>query len=134
MEDELIALERAGWTALATDADTATRFYEDVLAAEVVFLLPGGMVIDDRSDVIDSMRGAAWDRFDLEEERVWRFSDDCAAVTYQATAARGGDEYRALCNSTYVRSSGRWLLALHQQTPALGDSRLEPDHSEQNSR
>lgn len=117
MDHELIDLERQAWVALSSSGDAAAAFYEQVLADDVLMLLPGGMVIRDRAQVVDSMRGAPWDAFELADERVLELADDAAAVTYRATARRGGDDYEALFNSTYVRVDGAWRLALHQQTP-----------------
>jgi hypothetical protein len=74
-------------------------------------------VIDDRDRVVDSMRGAAWESFELADERVLELTDGCAVVAYRATARRDGTDYAALFNSTYVRVRGSWRLALHQQTP-----------------
>jgi hypothetical protein len=116
-QDELIGLERAAWAALSSDGEAAAAFYSDVLADEVIMVLPGGLVIDDRSTVIESMRGAPWSSFELTNERVFELTDSSAVVTYQATAVREGNEYKALFNSTYVRQNGSWKLALHQQTP-----------------
>jgi hypothetical protein len=115
--DELIELERAAWEALATSGDDAAEFYETVLAPQVVMLLPGGMVLDDRHQVIDSMRGAPWTSFELSDERVLELTADSAVVAYRATASRGDHQYTALFNSTYVREARTWRLALHQQTP-----------------
>jgi len=115
--EELITLERSGWQALSTDGPTAASFYGDVLAREVLVLLPGGMVIDDRATMVESMQGDPWDSFDLQDERVMPFGDSAAVVAYRAVARRNGQEYAALCNSTYVRQDGQWKLALHQQTP-----------------
>ncbi len=117
MNEDLIELERAGWEALSAGADAAEGFYEDVLAPEVLMLLPGGMVLDNREQVIASMRGAPWDGFQLSDERVLRLGRDGAVVAYRASATRGGQEYEALFNSTYVLVEGRWRLGLHQQTP-----------------
>ena len=58
------------------------------------------MVIDDRAQVVNSMKGADWDSFELSDTRV-----------------RGDNDYDALLNSTYIREDGAWRLALHQQTP-----------------
>ena len=116
-DDELLTLERAGWTALSTSAEAAASFYERTLADHVVMLLPGGMVIDDRAQAVASMSGAPWSSFELFDERVHELTDACAAVLYRALAVRGSSEYRALCNSTYVRQAGAWRLTLHQQTP-----------------
>lgn len=113
---ELIDLERRAWEALATEG-AAGPFYEEVLAEEVLMLLPGGMVLDDRQQVITSMGGAPWDSFALTGERVLWLGDDAAVVAYSAVAWRGDDSYCALFNSTYVRTEGGWRMTLHQQTP-----------------
>jgi hypothetical protein len=115
--DDLIELERSAWKALATSGEAAVDFYADVLADEVLMLLPGGLVIDDRDRVVDSMRGAAWESFELSDERVLELTEGSAVVAYRATARRGGTDYTALFNSTYVRAGDSWRLALHQQTP-----------------
>jgi len=114
---ELLDLERAAWDALSSDGDAAATFYEGVLADDVLMLLPGGLVIDERSQVIDSMRGASWASFELTDERVLDLGETSAVVAYQAVARRDGNEYKALFNSTYVRDGDAWKLALHQQTP-----------------
>ena len=114
---ELIDLEHEAWKALTTGGAAATAFYERVLAGEVLMLLPGGLVIDDRAEVIASMGGDPWSSFSLSDERVIELTDDSAVVAYRASAHRGGVEYRALFNSTYVREADGWRLRLHQQTP-----------------
>lgn len=115
--DELIELERAGWDALSAGGDVAVSHYDEMLAAEVLFLLPGGMVLDDRSAVVDSMGGAPWSSYELSDERVIELNEDSAVLAYRARATRNDSEYSALINSTFVRQGGRWKLALHQQTP-----------------
>ena len=115
--DALIALEHSAWDALSTSGDAAAAFYERVLADEILMLLPGGMVINDREAVIDAMRGDPWTSFELSDERVLDLGASSAVVAYRGTARRGDDEYTALFNSTYVRDGDAWRLALHQQTP-----------------
>lgn len=115
--DELLSLERAAWDALSTSGEAAATFYENVLASDVLMLLPGGMVIDDRTVVVDSMRGTPWSSYELSEERVHELTDATAVVAYRGAAVRGGQEYVALFNSTYVKQDGSWRLAVHQQTP-----------------
>ena len=114
--DELLELERAAWEALSTEG-AAGPFYEKALARDVLVLLPGGMVIDDRQQVVDSMRGAPWDRYEISDERVLELTPDSAVVAYRVEAERGDTHYRALLNSTFVREDGEWRMALHQQTP-----------------
>jgi Domain of unknown function (DUF4440) len=116
-DDELLEIEHRAWTALSTDAHAAASFFEAMLAPRVLLLLPGDLVIDDRADAIRSMSGAPWSSFTLTEARVFRLDDATAIVAYRAVAHRGGKEYAAWCNSTYVRCDGSWRLALHQQTP-----------------
>ena len=114
----LVDLERTGWKALCTDGESAAAFYDDVLAREVLMLLPGGLVIDDRAAVVDAMRGASWSSVELDDVRVMALGEDCTLVAYRAVARRpDGGEYAALFNSTYVRRDGDWKLAVHQQTP-----------------
>jgi hypothetical protein len=116
--DELLKLEHDGWRALSTSAEEAGRFYAETLAAEVLMLLPGGMVLDDRGAVIESMGGSPWASFELSDERVVELGERCAIVAYRGTAQReGGEPYEALFNSTYVREDRAWRLAVHQQTP-----------------
>jgi hypothetical protein len=116
-QHDLVELEREAWQALCTDGDTAATYYETVLADDVLVLLPGGLVVDDRQQVIDSMRGAPWDEFELTDERVLELNSQTSVVAYRAKARRGDHDYEALLNSTYVRENGAWRLALHQQTP-----------------
>jgi hypothetical protein len=113
----LLDLERAGWEALSADGETARRFYDQVLAREVLMLLPGGLIIDGRQQAVEAMSGAPWDAFEMSDERVRRLTDGAEVVAYKATARRGEQRYEAWCNSTYVRENGAWRLALHQQTP-----------------
>lgn len=115
--DELLDLERSAWKALSTSGDEAAAFYSETLASKVLMLLPMGMVIDDREQVIDSMHGDPWTSYELSDERVVALGDGGAVVAYSAHATRGDSDYRALINSTYVREEGAWRLALHQQTP-----------------
>lgn len=115
--NELIDLEQAAWQALTTSGDAAAAFYDGVLAKDVLMLFPGGMVIDDRAQVVNSMKGADWDSFELSDTRVLQLSDDSAILAYRAHARRGDNDYDALLNSTYIREDGAWRLALHQQTP-----------------
>ncbi len=116
--DDLIELERSAWRALGSSGDAAVRFFTEVLADDVLMLLPGGLVIDDRTQALDAMTDAPWSWFELSDERVFEVNDACAVVAYRASARRDDrDEYNAVFNSTYVRVGSSWRLALHQQTP-----------------
>jgi hypothetical protein len=115
--DEVLELERAGWTALSTGGEAAASFYGEVLSDEPLFVLPGGLVLDDRDAIVRSMGGAPWDRYGLAEERLVPLGAGAVAVVYRADAERDGERYEALITSTYVRGDGPWRLAMHQQTP-----------------
>ena len=115
--DELIALENDGWEALSTDGAAATAFYGRVLDDAVVMLLPGGMRLDDRDAILQSMGGAPWTSYELEDPEVVALGADGAVVVYGVRAVRDGAEYSALVSSAYARRDGAWRLAFHQQTP-----------------
>lgn len=116
-EGELAALERQGWDALSTSGEAARAFYDRVLDEQVVMLLPGGMVLDDRATIVESMSGQPWSRYALEDVRCSRLTPDIGVVTYGVVAERDGQEYSALMSSLYVQREDGWKLAFHQQTP-----------------
>jgi Domain of unknown function (DUF4440) len=115
---DCIHLEQQGWQALATGPEAAGSFYERVLDHDVVMLLPGGMVLDDRSSILEAMSGQPWSSYRLEDLRAIHPTTDTTLVTYGVVAARqGSPEYSALIASLYARRDGGWRLAFHQQTP-----------------
>lgn len=115
-EQALIDLEHDGWKALSSGPDDARTFYDKVLSDDVLMLLPGGVVIDDRDEALRSMQGAPWTSFALSDERVLQLDAGAAVVAYRARATRDETSYEALVNSTYVSRDGRWRLVVHQQT------------------
>ena len=118
MSDGLIELERRGWQALSTSAAAALAFYDEILDEEVVMLLPGGLMLDERRAILDSMAGPPWSSYELRDARAWHPTADTGIVVYGVTAVRGGGSpYEAVMSSVYVRRGDRWRLAFHQQTP-----------------
>jgi hypothetical protein len=114
---ELVELEERGWRALSTEG-AAASFYREVLDREVLMLLPGGLVLDDRDQIIASMSGAPWSEYRIEDVRARLLTADTGLVAYAVRARRGaGAEYSALISSVYVRRDEHWRLAVHQQTP-----------------
>ena len=117
-QNELFALEKQGWDALSSDGEAARVFYERVLDHTVVMLLPGGMVLDERAAIVDSMSGQPWSSYELQDMRLLQPVQDIGIVTYGVVAQRNGQQYSALMSSVYVRrEDGLWKLAFHQQTP-----------------
>lgn len=118
MQSELIDLEQKGWRALSSSGEAAAEFYERVLDGAVVMLLPGGMVLDERPAIVQSMSGQPWAAYELEDLRVLQPTPDTGVVTYGVVAQReGASDYSALMSSVYVRREDGWKLVLHQQTP-----------------
>lgn len=116
MPHPLIRRERELWAALATDPEAAREAYDRLLADDVLMLLPGGVIIDDRDEVIGSF-DEPWDSYGLSDERVHELGPRVAVVAYRATGIRDGVSYRALFASTWVSLGDGWRLAVHQQTP-----------------
>ncbi len=111
-------LEEQGWAALATSPEAAMAFYDQFLDAAVELLLPGGLRLDDRATVLESMGGPPWSSYAFEDLLERRPTSDTAVVTYGVTAQRDGSPpYSALVSSVYVRRDAGWRLVLHQQTP-----------------
>lgn len=116
--DELIALERRGWEALATSGEAAADFYRQVLDDDIAMVFPGGMSIFDRDTVVESMGGEPWSSFDLSDVHVLMPVADVGIITYRSTSQRGDQPpYVALITSLYTRRGDVWRLTLHQQTP-----------------
>ncbi|HEY7177300.1 MAG TPA: nuclear transport factor 2 family protein [Micromonosporaceae bacterium] len=118
MDEELIELERRGWQALSTSGAAASEFYGSVIDNCAAMALPGGVLIDDRAALLESMGGPPWSNFRLSSISVLRPTPDVGIVVYEASARRdGAAPYEALISSTYVRRADGWRLVFHQQTP-----------------
>lgn len=114
----LSKLEHDAWEALTSSSQDAQKFYDDVLADDVVMQFPGGMVMTDRKAIVKSFSGEPWEWYRMEDERVLPLTRTSALVTYKATTQRpGGEKYEALMTSGYAKKDGEWKLAFHQQTP-----------------
>lgn len=80
-------------------------------------LFPGGLRIEGRERILESLGDLPWESFLLEEVRVIRITDAAASVVYRVNAQRrGSPSYCALVSSTYVDDQG-WKLLVHQHTP-----------------
>jgi sporulation protein YlmC with PRC-barrel domain len=120
--DEPLALEQAGWRALSSDPETATRFYEAVLDERAVMLLPGGLILTDRDDMVRSMGDRPWESYELGPTDELRPMADMTVLWYTVHARRAGSPpYSALVSTTYVRRPDGWRVVAHQQTARLPD-------------
>jgi len=114
---ELIELERQGWHALATPGDAGRRFYSSILREDATMIFPGGMRIEGREPILQSLDTQPWTSFQIEDPRVVSLTSGAVTLVYKATAQRQGSQpYVALIASTYVRDPD-WKLVVHQQTP-----------------
>jgi hypothetical protein len=114
-DEDLISLERQGWQALTTEHGAS--YYRDHLADDAVMAFPFGVI--SRSQAIEAIAAAPpWSRYELTDAKVIRLGEDAAVVVYHVRAQRGRQpEFVAVASSTFVRASGSWRLAFHQQSP-----------------
>ena len=68
---------------------SAPRHYEQILARDVLMLLPGGLIIDDRQQALDAMSGAPWDAFEMSDERVRQLDDGATVVRTRPVRVEG---------------------------------------------
>src|SRR5690606_38761795 len=72
----LITLEEQGWNALATEGDAGRQFYAAVLRDDAVMLFPGGMRIEGRDSILESLGAQPWGTFTIEDARVVPLAPD----------------------------------------------------------
>lgn len=97
-------------------ADVARRW----IARECLLVFPDPVGILAGPTVIENLSPSPrWERIDFMDGALRRIGTDAAVLAYLAEAVRiGGEGYRALCSSTWVRQAGDWCLVQHQQTPS----------------
>jgi hypothetical protein len=115
-EHDLLALERQFWTAGAD-------FYREAVDDRCLLAFTGMAGVLYRDQVASTVgEGQRWTDLIIDEMGYLRLRDDVAVLSYKASARRpGGDFYRALVSSGYVRRPGGWKMAFHQQTPLGGN-------------
>lgn len=115
---DLIELEEQGWQALSGTAEASRSFYGRVLRDDATMLFPGGMLIEGKNAILESLATQPWEAYDIEAPRVIPLSRHAATLIYRVTAQRQDQPaYVALVSSTYARGDGEWKLVVHQQTP-----------------
>jgi hypothetical protein len=114
--DEIVELEKQGWHALSTEGDAGKRFYASVLRKDAVMLFPGGIRIQGRENILQSLGSQPWESFQIENAQVFWLTTNATTLVYKATAQRWNQPYIALISSTYVRDPD-WKLVIHQHTP-----------------
>lgn len=113
-----LALEEQGWRALSSEREASVQFYRGVLRDDAVMLFPGGLIIEGKAAILNSLAAQPWASFRIEEPRVLPVSEQVSILLYRVSARREGSEpYVALVSSTYAHDEDEWKLVLHQQTP-----------------
>ncbi|MEO8216791.1 MAG: nuclear transport factor 2 family protein [Acidobacteriota bacterium] len=117
-EDELWKLEREFWTG-------GREFYLSRLAPEALMVFPSPAGILSRQETIEAIGPNRWKDVQFSNQHCMFPADQTAVLVYEVAAERESDvpRYAALCSSTYIRASGAWNLALHQQTPSNTQAR-----------
>lgn len=114
---ELIELEQQGWEALSKGGDAGKRFYASILRKDAVMLFPGGMRIEGREQILNTLDTQPWQSFRIEEAAIVALGENVASLLYKVTAKRKENPpFVALISSTYAREQ-EWKLVIHQQTP-----------------
>lgn len=117
-DEDLVALERAGWDALCSPR--GADHYREHLADGALMAFPFGVL--DRAQALEAIASAPpWSQYAMTGARVVRLGEDAAVVVYSVTAQRtGSPPFTAVLSSTFVRSAPHWRLAFHQQSPVGG--------------
>ncbi|MBY6047435.1 DUF4440 domain-containing protein [Vannielia litorea] len=110
-EADFWKMEEKYWTGGADYARSVTR--DD---AVFVFPYPAGILGAEAS--MKGLEGAApWRSVTFHDHSFTR-QGPVAVLAYKAQAERDGEDYTALCASTYVDDGDGWRMMSHQQTPA----------------
>ncbi len=116
MED-ILKLEQHGWEALSAGSDAGENFYENILCDDAVMLFPGGVRIQGKQQILESLGAQPWESFEIQEPEVIDLADGAKTLIYRVSARRVGDSlYEALISSTYIFEHETWKLVLHQQS------------------
>ncbi|CAN5119592.1 hypothetical protein BH23GEM4_BH23GEM4_06760 [soil metagenome] len=108
----LLELEEQGWQALSSDGESGKRFYSSVLRDDAVMLFPGGMLIEGKGNILESLAAVPWKSFLIEEPRVIPLSESAGSSGLQghrATRGRGavhGSYQQHLCASGWQLEAG----------------------------
>lgn len=118
IESYVVKLEEDRWRAESSGMRTARAFYEAVLDSHAFMLMPGGVVLDERDEILRALPAQPWTSYELDEPYVVALTGNVAVVSYGVLAHRkGAPAHSAQVSSTYVRRAAGWKLALLQQTP-----------------
>jgi len=113
LQNDLLAMEKKFW---AGDA----AFYRQNLDDQCLTVFTKMAGVQSKEDVAGMVAkdpNQRWQDLKIEEKGLVEPTRDVAILSYEASARRGDERYKALVSSGYVRRNGSWKLAFHQQTP-----------------
>ena len=93
--------------------------YREALDPACVMAFPAPVGIMHSAGIVRGLAGAPrWSSVEMAERHAARPAADLLVLAYKARGLRdGAPPYGACCTSTYRRTSGRWRLVQHQETP-----------------
>lgn len=111
----LLSIEHNGWLSL-TDG-SAGDFYDSLMADDALMILVNGQILNREQAVISMEQSPPWDKYYITEPQLIPLGEQSAALVYNASALRAGqDTFRAIMTSVYRVDGGRLQMALYQQT------------------
>lgn len=110
--DELLALEHQFW-----GGDSAFFAAHADRRCLVAFVdMAGVMSNDDLAKTAD--KADRWRDMDLKQKGIVEPIKDVALLTYEVSATRaGGESYKALVSTGYVRRADGWTMMFHGHAP-----------------
>lgn len=93
--------------------------YDRQVDPHVLMALPAKPYLYDEAAAVAAVKDTpVWERAEFAEKRLERHGEDLIAIGYRVEAARGEQDYHALCSSVIRRNrGGDWRVIQHQQTP-----------------
>ena len=120
LTDDLVALEKAGWTAWSKGDAQA---FNDLISEDAVQAVAGGGITAGRDKIMADVgsHGCEVEGFAFHDAKVRQLSPDIALLSYTATqdATCEGKKLPGKVYSTavYVRKDGKWWSVNYQETP-----------------
>jgi hypothetical protein len=110
LEQDLLAIDKNFWTGgpeayLAHCDDRCLVVFSEMAK------------VRSKEDIAKTAEAGRWGDINLTPKGFMQLSDQSAIVSYECSAKRkGGQPYRALISSGYIRRPDGWKMAFHQQT------------------
>lgn len=111
---QLLEMERKFWT-------EGESFFRQSVDEECLMAFPQTAGVMSKPEVAATVhRGSRWHDVEIWPRGILEPTKDFVILTYRARAIRAdGELYDALVSTGYVKRSGAWKLAFHQQTPMV---------------